>query len=93
MELGALLDRCRKKDERAWEILVRRYQPRVFAIAREYAACSEEARDLTRETFLRLHLHLSRCPDADGFLPWVVGTMNVILARRSSGAAFERCGS
>ena len=48
MELAALIARCRQGDPLAWEVLVRRYQSRVLAIADAYVGDREEARAAAR---------------------------------------------
>jgi RNA polymerase sigma-70 factor (ECF subfamily) len=72
MDLAALLARCRKGDELAWEALVRQFQSRVYGVAYHYTGNSEDARDLTQEAFVRLYQNISLLPEAEGFLPWLI---------------------
>jgi len=72
MELTHILESCRAGDELAWEMLVRRYQSRVYGIAYTYVGDSEEARDLAQDIFVRVYRHLDSCKDADRFLPWMI---------------------
>ncbi len=72
MELAHILDSCRVGDELAWEMLVRRYQSRIYGIARTYVGDPDEARDLAQDIFVRIYRHLDACRDADRFLPWMI---------------------
>lgn len=70
--LESVLEGCRRGDPLAWELLVRRYQNRVYGLARTYVADPEEARDLAQEVFLRIYRKLAACPPAHEFLPWIL---------------------
>jgi len=72
MELTRILESCREGDELAWEMLVRQYQGRVFAIAMTYVADRDEAHDLAQDIFVRIYRNLDSCREADRFLPWLV---------------------
>ncbi len=72
MELSRILEHCRGGDELAWEMLVRRFQGRMFAIAVTYTGDREEARDLTQDIFIRVYRNLDGCRDEDRFLSWLV---------------------
>lgn len=72
MELTHILESCRAGDELAWEMLVRRYQSRVYGIACTYVGDSDDARDLAQEIFVRIYRHLDGCKDAERFLPWLI---------------------
>jgi len=71
MELAALIARCRQGDPLAWEVLVRRYQSRVLAIADAYVGDREEARDLAQEIFLRVFRSLDRFHQDADFSSWL----------------------
>jgi RNA polymerase sigma-70 factor, ECF subfamily len=72
MELSALLERCCRGDELAWEALVRQFQARIYGIAYHYMGNAEDARDIAQDAFIRIYQNLSICPDAVRFLPWVI---------------------
>ncbi len=72
MELAGILESCRLGDELAWEMLVRRYQGRVYGIALTYVGDPDEARDLAQEVFVRVYRNLDGCREADRFLPWLI---------------------
>jgi RNA polymerase sigma-70 factor (ECF subfamily) len=80
MDLSTLLERCCRGDELAWEALVRRFQARVYGIACHYVGNAEDARDAAQEAFIRVYQNLSICPDAAGFLPWLIRiTRNICI--------------
>jgi RNA polymerase sigma-70 factor (ECF subfamily) len=49
---ASLLERLRRADERAFEELVERYGPRLFATAKRLLRSDEEARDAVQDAFL-----------------------------------------
>jgi RNA polymerase sigma-70 factor (ECF subfamily) len=72
VEIAQLVDRCRRGDGLAWEMLVRRTHGRVFAVAYHYLRNADEARDMTQEVFVRIYERLGRFDADDRFLPWLV---------------------
>lgn len=85
MELAALIARCRQGDPLAWEVLVRRYQSRVLAVADAYVGDREEARDLAQEIFLRVWRNLDACREPERFEAWLLR-----IARNASLDALRR---
>jgi len=71
-DVATLLERCRAGDELAWEMLVRRYQSRVYAVAYHYTRNVEEARDLAQEIFVRIYRRLDSFHGEQRFLPWLL---------------------
>jgi RNA polymerase sigma-70 factor (ECF subfamily) len=71
-DLDALLDRCRKGDNLAWEAFVRQFQRRVYSIASAYASGGDEAQDLAQDIFVRLYETRGRWVPADVFTAWLV---------------------
>ena len=51
--------------------LYRRYGPAIYARCRALLADDADAEDATQETFLRVHRHLDRVPDAREALYWI----------------------
>jgi RNA polymerase sigma-70 factor, ECF subfamily len=72
MDLGALLERCRRGDDLAWEELVRRYQGRGYGVALHYLGNGEDARDLAQEVFIKIYRRLSSCTNDETFVPWMI---------------------
>lgn len=67
-----LIRRVRRGDDLAWEAFVRLHQARVFGLAYHTLGYAEDARDLTQEVFVRVYQHLSRVPEPEGVVPWLV---------------------
>jgi RNA polymerase sigma-70 factor, ECF subfamily len=55
----------------AFEEIVRRYQRRVYAVARRITRRHDVADDVTQEAFLRAHTKLSSFDTARPFGPWI----------------------
>jgi RNA polymerase sigma-70 factor (ECF subfamily) len=70
-ELAALVEPCRSGDSQAWEVFVRAFQGRIFALAYSYAGDREDARDLAQEIFVRLYETRDQWVGGDEFLPWL----------------------
>ena len=67
-----LLERCRSRDDLAWEALVRRLQGRVYALCYHYMRNREEARDVAQDAFIRIYRGLPRFDDSGNFMAWTV---------------------
>jgi RNA polymerase sigma-70 factor (ECF subfamily) len=72
VDAEALVARCRRGDDLAWEALVRKYQGRVFAIALQYMRNREEARDAAQDVFIKVYQGLDRLKPGAPFLPWLL---------------------
>lgn len=64
---------CQKGDERAFEVLVKKYQDRVFRLAAAMLgpAFVPEAEDVAQEVFVRVHLSLGRFRGDARFSTWL----------------------
>lgn len=64
---------CQKGDERAFEVLVKKYQERVFRLAAAMLgpAFVPEAEDVAQEVFVRVHLSLGRFRGDARFSTWL----------------------
>ena len=66
-----LLRRCQHGDELAWEVLVRKHQGRICAIAFGYVGEQDEALDLAQDIFVRVYNRLHTCDDPEKFQSWL----------------------
>jgi RNA polymerase sigma-70 factor (ECF subfamily) len=66
-----ILRRCLAGDERAYRELVERYQRQVYSIALRMVRRSEDAEDLTQETFVRMFRALDRYDPTRPFAAWL----------------------
>jgi len=77
----ALVGRCLKGDEAAWEGLVRLHTRRVYAICYRFTGGADSANDLTQEVFLRVFRSLSSySPESGTFRVWLTRlTRNLLI--------------
>jgi RNA polymerase sigma-70 factor (ECF subfamily) len=68
---AGLVRRCLAGDEKAYRELVEQYQARVYSLALRMVRRSEDAEDLTQETFVRMFRALSRYDPARSFAAWL----------------------
>jgi len=66
-----LVEACRQGDREAYAGLVSKYSRRVFAICYGAVANSDDAEDLTQETFLKGFTQLHCLRNAGQFFPWL----------------------
>lgn len=80
-----LVDRWRDGEERAFELLVRRHERRVFGLLMRMLGSREEAEDVAQETFLNLHRHGHRFRRESRFSTFLYRVaVNAALNRRRS---------
>ena len=70
-EEAGLIRRCLAGDEKAYRELVERYQAQVYSVALRMVRRSEDAEDLTQETFVRMFRALSRYDPTRPFAAWL----------------------
>jgi RNA polymerase sigma-70 factor (ECF subfamily) len=58
-------------DERAFETLVKRHRPRIFAIALRYTRVREDAEDVVQQTFQKTFVHLNNFEGKSSFSTWL----------------------
>ncbi len=58
-------------DELAFEILIKRHQSRVFAIARRYLRVHEDAEDIVQQTFQKAFVYLRTFQGKSSFSTWI----------------------
>jgi RNA polymerase sigma factor (sigma-70 family) len=71
---GALLDlvaRPGPQRSAAWNVLVARHSPRMWAVARSFALDAATAEDLVQTAWLRLIEHADRIQDRSAIGPWL----------------------
>lgn len=55
-----LIERCLRKENAAWELIVARYRRRIFHIAYKFTGKHDEAEDLTQEILLKVFRSLEK---------------------------------
>ncbi|HWM08746.1 MAG TPA: sigma-70 family RNA polymerase sigma factor [Solirubrobacteraceae bacterium] len=72
-------------DQRAWDHLVRRFEPVLRAVLRSYRLDRHDAEDVLQTTWLRAFRHLDRLED-----PGALGGWLVVTARREALRLLQR---
>ena len=70
-DISYLLDRCRRKDSRAWTELVDMYQAMVYSIARRHGLDRDDANDVFVVTFQTLLKNLDRIESPAALPKWI----------------------
>jgi RNA polymerase sigma factor (sigma-70 family) len=87
-----LWDRIADGDQRAWEILVRRYSRLVYAVLTHYGLSLTDAADCFQDTWALLFQHRKRIRDGSRLSSWLFTTAKreaLRSARRRSRQPFE----
>jgi len=67
----ALVAAAKRGDERAFETLVMRYEPKIFAIALRYTRIHEDAEDVVQQTFQKGFVYLHKFDGKSRFSTWL----------------------
>jgi RNA polymerase sigma-70 factor (ECF subfamily) len=70
-EEAMLVSAAKNGDANAFEILVRRYQRRILAIARRFARIREDAEDIVQQSFHKAFVHLHKFEGKSSFSTWL----------------------
>jgi RNA polymerase sigma-70 factor (ECF subfamily) len=67
----AVILAARRGDERAFGTLFKRYQPKIFAVAKRYTRIAEDAEDIVQQTFQKAFIHLNGFEGKSSFRTWL----------------------
>jgi RNA polymerase sigma-70 factor (ECF subfamily) len=85
-----LVERARQGDPAAFDALVRRFRPRIYALALHFTGSASDADDIAQEAFVEAYRHVSHFEGRSQFFTWLYRiTVNRALngqRRRSRGA-------
>ena len=86
-EVTVLVARARTGDGRAFEELVRRFRPRIYALALHLTGRPSDADDVTQEAFLRAYRKLGQFEGRSEFYTWLyrIALHRAINLRRERG--------
>ena len=70
--IEALIQRCLKGDQQAWEAIVRQYRRKVFNVAYKFVGRHDMAEDLTQDVFLKLYKSLDTFDRRANFQTWLI---------------------
>jgi len=83
-----LVKRVRSGDQRAFKLLVERYQRKVYAVALGMLKDKEEAMDVSQEAFVKVYKYLDHFKGDSSFYTWLYRvTVNIcidVIRRRQS---------
>lgn len=66
-----LVSRHRDGDQRAFEVLVKRYQRKVYSLAYGIVHNPEDAMDVSQEAFVKVHRYLDKFEGSASFYTWL----------------------
>src|SRR5512143_3857120 len=66
-----LIERCLRKDNSAWDLVVARFRRKVFHIAYKFTGKHDEAEDLSQEIFLKVFRSLDKFNRDADFSTWL----------------------
>jgi len=70
---GKLVERCLQGDDAAWEAIVTTYARRIYNLCYRYTGRTDEAEDLTQESFIRIYQNLKTFrPEAGNLVNWIL---------------------
>lgn len=85
-----LVQRVRTGDQRAFKLLVERYQRKVYSVALGMLKDKEEARDVAQEAFIKVYKYLDNFKGDASFYTWLYRiTVNIcidVMRKKGSGA-------
>lgn len=88
-----LVERVRTGDQRAFKLLVERYQRKVFSVALGMLKDKEEARDVAQEAFVKVYRYLDHFKGDASFYTWLYRiTVNIcidVIRKKGSGGTRE----
>ena len=86
-----LVRRARSGDQRAFGLLVERYQKKVYAVALGMVKDAEDALDVSQEAFVKVHRYLDHFKGDSSFYTWLyritTNTCIDVLRRRGTSSA------
>lgn len=88
-----LVKRVRSGDQRAFKLLVERYQKKVYAVALGMLKDREEAMDVSQEAFVKVYKYLDHFKGDSSFYTWLYRiTANICIdtLRRKGGGKGEQ---
>ncbi len=71
-ETEALIQRCLRGDQVAWERIVRQHWRRVFNVAYKFVGKHDEAEDLTQDIFIKIFKSLGTFDRRANFQTWLI---------------------
>src|SRR4029079_19588830 len=73
--LEALIQRCLRGDQTAWELIVKQHWRKVFNVAYKFVGKHDEAEDLTQDIFLKIFKSLDTFDRRANFQTWLISVV------------------
>src|SRR5499425_2623043 len=70
--IDALIERCLRGDQTAWERIVKQYWRKVFNVSYKFVGRYDEAEDLTQDIFLKIFKSLGTFDRRANFQTWLI---------------------
>ncbi len=70
--IDALIERCLRGDQSAWEQIVKQHWRKVFNVAYKFVGSHEQAEDLTQDIFLKIFKSLETFDRRANFQTWLI---------------------
>jgi RNA polymerase sigma-70 factor, ECF subfamily len=70
--IDALIERCLRGDQVAWEQIVKQHWRKVFNVAYKFVGSHEQAEDLTQDIFLKIFKSLETFDRRANFQTWLI---------------------
>src|SRR5438093_8440457 len=71
-DIEALIQRCLRGDQLAWDAIVRQYWRKVFNVAYKFVGKHDEAEDLAQDIFLKIFKSLDTFDRRANFQTWLI---------------------
>lgn len=85
-----VLDRVMHGEQELYEIIIRRYNPYLYKVARSYGYRHDESQDLMQETFVSTYFNLDKFEYRSTFKTWIIRIMLNNCYQKSQKAAYKR---
>ena len=66
-----IIHKCRKRDEKAFKVLVEQFQSYAFSLAFRLVLSEDDAKDIVQESFIRIWRHISHYDSNVLFTTWL----------------------
>lgn len=84
------VEAAKKGDVRAFSLLLKRLEQRVYRFIMRHSLTNEDAQDLTQETFLEVYRNLGNFRGTSMFSTWVLGiSRNLVLNHINRSSSFR----
>lgn len=85
-----LVERCLAQDDRAWEVLVRRYRRLVWSVALSRGLREDDAEEVLQATLVQVHRSLDTLRTVDSLAGWIAAVARSRASRILRGRARDR---